>query len=408
MAEIQVSQDQLKEKTRPSRNSVSGSNKSGRKKGLNPDSPKQCDVTANSLPGCSTGNIKNNGSTSVFSNILAASTSSKSKDVQSAESSNNDVLTILKSIQETQSAQNSRFQRLSSKVDELYYVNDDDYENELLGYNDDTDYNEDNLEVLPTKKPKLSTDAELSNSVYALAGEKLRVKDLCDKPINPDLASLIDNWFRDGVEEDRYNELIKSISRPKNCESLVTVKTNQLVWDFLSQSTRTMDKRIQNAQTSIIKGAVSLAKVTEVLGCGQPLDVNNVLEQAMESLALFGHANKQLCFVRRDMMKPDMRGEYLHLCSQNFKYTDCLFGDDISKTVKDISDCSRISNKIGAYQGRGGRGRSVRGRGFRGRYFRGHFRGRGSGGSYGSYNSDAKNYQKRGQGRPHSQQAQQK
>ncbi|KAK6178686.1 hypothetical protein SNE40_011212 [Patella caerulea] len=155
MAEIQVSQDQLKEKTRPSRNSVSGSNKSGRKKGLNPDSPKQCDVTANSLPGCSTGNIKNNGSTSVFSNILAASTSSKSKDVQSAESSNNDVLTILKSIQETQSAQNSRFQRLSRKVDELYYVNDDDYENELLGYNDDTDYNEDNLEVLPTKKAQI-------------------------------------------------------------------------------------------------------------------------------------------------------------------------------------------------------------------------------------------------------------
>ncbi|ESO83950.1 hypothetical protein LOTGIDRAFT_155255 [Lottia gigantea] len=154
--------------------------------------------------------------------------------------------------------------------------------------------------------------------------------------------------------------------------------------------TRTMANRIQNAQTSIIKGAVSLSKITDTLGSGQSMDVNHVLEQAMESLALFGHANKQLCFIRRDLMKPDMRGEYLHLCSQNLKYTDSLFGDDVSKTAKDISDCSRISNKIGAFQGRGGRGRSIRGRGFRGRFFRGHYRGRSSGGFYGSYGSDSK------------------
>ncbi|ESP03479.1 hypothetical protein LOTGIDRAFT_171416 [Lottia gigantea] len=189
----------------------------------------------------------------------------------------------------------------------------------------------------------MSSDMELSDSIFAQAEKKLKLKDLCDVQINQDLASLINNWFRDGVDDDRYNELI-------NCESLVTAKTNQLVWDFLSQYTRTMDKRIQNAQTSIIKGAVSLSKITDTLGSGQSMDVNHVLKQAMESLALFGHANKQLCFIRRDMMKPDMRGEYLHLCS----HTDILFGDDVSKTVKDISDCSRISNKIGAFQGRGG------------------------------------------------------
>ncbi|ESO83951.1 hypothetical protein LOTGIDRAFT_155256 [Lottia gigantea] len=377
MAEIQVSRELLKEKLRPSRSSVTGSStKGGRKKGLNSDSPKQIDNTTNSLPGCSTGN-NNNSSTSVFkSNIFASS--SKSKDGSSVEPSNSDVMSILKAIQENQTAQNSRFDKLSSKVDELYNNdNYDDYdENELLGYNDE-EYCDDDLDVLPAKKAKISSDMELSDYIFAQAGKKLK-------------TSLINNWFRDGVDDDRYNELIKSIPRPKNCETLMTVKTNQLVWDFLSQSTRTMDKRIQNAQTSIIKGAVSLSKITDTLGSGQSMDVNHVPEQAMDSLAPFGHANKQLCFIRRDLMKPDMRGEYLHLCSQNLKYTDSLFGDDVSKTVKDISDCSRISNKIGAFQGRGGQGRSIRGRGFRGRFFRGHYRGRSSGGFYGSYGSDSR------------------
>ncbi|ESO84057.1 hypothetical protein LOTGIDRAFT_155371 [Lottia gigantea] len=186
MAEIQVSQEPLKEKLRPSRSSVTGSStKGGRKKGLNSDSPKQIDNTTNSLPGCSTGN-NNNSSTSVFkSNIFA---SSKSKDGPSVEPSNSDVMSILKAIQENQTAQNSRFDKLSSKVDELYNNdNYDDYdENELLGYNDE-EYCDDDLDVLPAKKAKISSDMELSDYIFAQAGKKLKVKDLCDVPINQDI-----------------------------------------------------------------------------------------------------------------------------------------------------------------------------------------------------------------------------
>lgn len=94
-------------------------------------------------------------------------------------------------------------------------------------------------------------------------------------------------------------------------------------------------------------------------------------------------------------MKPDMKGEYTHLCSHNLKYTDYLFGDDVRKTVKDSTDGSKISNKIGlGYRG-GFRGRATRGRA-RGRFVRGAARGRGPYSSSSAYSSDAKNYQRRG------------
>lgn len=52
-----------------------------------------------------------------------------------------------------------------------------------------------------------------------------------------------------------------------------------------------------------------------------------------------------------------MKGEYIHLCILNLKYTDYLFGDDVPKTVKDITDCYKIRNKIelgyrGGFHGR--------------------------------------------------------
>lgn len=111
----------------------------------------------------------------------------------------------------------------------------------------------------------------------------------------------------------------------------------------------------------------------------------------MESLALLGHAKRQVCILRRESMKPDMKGEYTHLCSLNSKYTDYLFGDDVPKTVKDITDCYKIKTKIGLGYREGFRGRSIHGRA-RGR---GAPRGRGSYTTL-AYSSDSKYYQQRG------------
>lgn len=56
--------------------------------------------------------------------------------------------------------------------------------------------------------------------------------------------------------------------------------------------------------------------------------------------------------LRRELMKFDMKGEYIYFCSYNLKYIDYLFGDDVLKIVKDIIDCFKISNKIGiGYRG---------------------------------------------------------
>ena len=90
---------------------------------------------------------------------------------------------------------------------------------------------------------------------YVSAGKKLKVKETCDIPVDDELANLVTDWFREGIEEERYTELLKTINRPENCSALVTVKTNQMVWDFLSPVTKSSDKKMQNIQTSLVKGA---------------------------------------------------------------------------------------------------------------------------------------------------------
>ena len=106
-------------------------------------------------------------------------------------------------------------------------------------------------------------------------------------------------------------------------------------------------------------------------------NMNEYFDKCNDVLAPLGHASRHIHTTRRDFRKPELMSENLHLCSHSVPFTKWLFGDDVSKTAKDIEDCSKIGNKLrfgrarGGYRGgrshRGGRGGYCGNRGARGR-----------------------------------------
>lgn len=100
-------------------------------------------------------------------------------------------------------------------------------------YDDYGDFNDDpgtSGEHEPALKKRASEDVDTcTDNRYVNAVKKLKVKETFDKPIDDELANLVTDWFREGIEEERYGELLKAINRPENCPALVTVKTNQMV-----------------------------------------------------------------------------------------------------------------------------------------------------------------------------------
>jgi hypothetical protein len=65
--------------------------------------------------------------------------------------------------------------------------------------------------------------------------KKFRLGENCDSPINEQLATNVTDIFRNGISQERYRDLFKDekLTRPQNCEGLVTVQTDQMVWDIL-------------------------------------------------------------------------------------------------------------------------------------------------------------------------------
>ena len=46
------------------------------------------------------------------------------------------------------------------------------------------------------------------------------------------------------------------------------------------------------------------------------------------------------------MHKSNLNKDYHYLCASSQKYTDRLYGDDISKNVKEIQDVNKIGSRI--------------------------------------------------------------
>ena len=73
---------------------------------------------------------------------------------------------------------------------------------------------------------------------------------------------------------------------------------------------------------------------------------NELLQEATDAFALFVNANTELNHRRRELIKPDLHNDYKHLCSSSLAITDRLFGDDLPKLVKDLTEVNRVGKKV--------------------------------------------------------------
>ncbi len=82
-----------------------------------------------------------------------------------------------------------------------------------------------------------------SNSMFATLSKKFKPAEICSADVDPILADNVNDLFRKGMDSELYEKTVKdeNCPRPENCEGLIPAKMNKLVWDVMSQQSRTVD-----------------------------------------------------------------------------------------------------------------------------------------------------------------------
>ncbi|XP_053394692.1 uncharacterized protein LOC123558813 [Mercenaria mercenaria] len=292
----------------------------------------------------------------------------------------NAILECLKSIQSSQTALVKRIDDIEKSFD---YSEDYDFDQDL-------DFR-DSGNAPPAKRFRTESDHDSQTSAcgndlnstsvsrFSSLVNKFQLTETTSSDVDSVLADNVFELFRKGMSEEHFDKMTKdeSSARPSNCEALSEVRLNKLIWDVVSSRARTNDKKLQNIEKSIVKAGVFLTKTMDRAAKFEKVltendmtdgDMTGLIEGCNDALALIGHANYQVNMARRDFLRPELRAEYTHLCSHSLSFTSELFGDDVSKTAKEIEDCNKMGNRM--HQSQFVRGR-YRGRG----QFRGQFRG---------------------------------
>ena len=73
----------------------------------------------------------------------------------------------------------------------------------------------------------------------------------------------------------------------------------------------------------------------------------DIIRSLVDGIGLLATANREVNFRRREHIKLELNFNYKHLCSNTLPVTTELFGDDISKQVKELTEVNRVGKIIG-------------------------------------------------------------
>ena len=75
-------------------------------------------------------------------------------------------------------------------------------------------------------------------------------------------------------------------------------------------------------------------------------DVSSFLTLTLDSLTLMAHSVYEVNLSRRELIRPDLNEQYKQLCSSQTPISKFLFGDDLPKAVKEISETQKVSQRL--------------------------------------------------------------
>lgn len=86
--------------------------------------------------------------------------------------------------------------------------------------------------------------------------------------------------------------------------------------------------------------------VNDLISKPDMLSKGQIGNQLMDGVLLMANANIELNLRRREALKPELHTSYRYRCAPSNPITTELFGDDLPKAVKHITDTNRITSKL--------------------------------------------------------------
>lgn len=185
--------------------------------------------------------------------------------------------------------------------------------------------------------------------------------------INSKLANVVSSRFTSRLNEEAMKGKLEQYKLPQNCEAIAPPTLNQELLQThvgLKRNARRDDARLVAVQRMISKATTAIARATDKLhnfsaSCGKQVEVsemkklaNQVMGASLDAIAFLGNAQMDLSLRRKYQMIKDLPPDIRSICHQKIDRADSdkLFGDDVTKLMKEAREAHRLSQRRGGGQ----------------------------------------------------------
>ena len=177
-----------------------------------------------------------------------------------------------------------------------------------------------------------------------------------DPKVTKQLAAIVNKRWAKKLAAEKITSILEKYSPPENCSEVTVTRVNPEIWAPLNAAQRKADLCMANLQQTLQKAMFATVMTTDkLLGMkndpkGTSLQLNELITNNIDVVALLVHADHELSHLRREKLKPAIKPAYHALCSPETitASTKYLFGDDLAKQIRDAKEANRIANAVGS------------------------------------------------------------
>ena len=190
-----------------------------------------------------------------------------------------------------------------------------------------------------------------SHIVQSLNFDKVqKIDNQCEMgpPLHEKIADIICSNFASRISQTTSEEIQKNFLLPSNCPFSIPLVNSEL-WRIMSSNQRIGDVKLATLQKSLVKVVAGALNIfTEVQK--EKFEIQTIAQMVAYITAIVGKVSYDLSLKRRELIKSSLKPEFRSLCSANNEPTELLFGDDLTKHVKDLTMTNRLKRSEGNYQ----------------------------------------------------------
>lgn len=155
--------------------------------------------------------------------------------------------------------------------------------------------------------------------------------------IDDELAKCLSYMLKNKLAEKPVQDVIDKYDTPTNCKEMMTPKVNAPIWEGLKPNARSNDLKLQKIQKTLLAGLIAFTKGAKMHGLSQ---------EGQDALTCLTVANFELNMMRRDLIKPGLNARLAQLCKPTVAITSNLFGDELSKSIKDLHEVHKATDQV--------------------------------------------------------------